>query len=201
MAQLSLNKLPWYGQVGLFLVLALAALAGFYYYYVGPLEADFEARRQQLATLRASILKAQTTGRRLAEFQAQVKDLETRLESLKPILPETKDYGELARRIDDLARQSNIRVQGIKPLAIVSKQLHSEWPVGLQVEGTYHNLGYFFDKISNFPRIIHIGDLSIRAKEPPTQTATMLADFTATTFVLLETPPGGTAVPPGGAAK
>lgn len=199
MAQLSLNKLPWYGQVGLFLVLSLVALGGFYYYYVVALEADFEGRRQQLATLRASILKAQTTGRRLAEFQAQVKDLEMRLESLKPILPETKDYGELARRIDDLARQSNINVRGIKPLAIVSKQLHSEWPVGLQVEGTYHNLGYFFDKISNFPRIIHISDLAIRAKEPPTQTATMTADFTATTFVLLETPPGGAAVPPGGA--
>ena len=37
---LNLNKLPWYGQVGLFVALALGGVAVFYYFYVMPTNAD-----------------------------------------------------------------------------------------------------------------------------------------------------------------
>ena len=33
---LNLNKLPWYGQVGIFVVLGLALVGGFYWFYVVP---------------------------------------------------------------------------------------------------------------------------------------------------------------------
>ena len=39
-----------------------------------------------------------------------------------------------------------------------------------QLEGTYHNLAFFFDKISKFPRLINVGEVKIRAKAPPEPT-------------------------------
>ena len=45
--------------------------------------------------------------------------------------------------------------------------MHWEWPIRLQLDGTYHNLGMFFDRVSKFSRIINISDVVIRAKEPP----------------------------------
>ncbi len=41
---ISLAKLPWYAQVGAFVVLALAGVGVFYYYYELPVRADMEAR-------------------------------------------------------------------------------------------------------------------------------------------------------------
>ena len=195
MAELSLNKLPWYAQVGLFVALSAMAVGAFFYYHVMPTQADIAARQQRLATMRADIQKGLTTGRQLPEFQAQVKELEARLESLKPILPEQKDYGELLRRLEILAQQSNITIRNFKPQAIATKQLHAEWPIGLEIDGTYHNLGSFFDKVSKFPRIINISNLTIRGKESPEPNSTIAAECTATTFVLIETPP---ATPPAG---
>ena len=189
MAELSLNKLPWYAQVGLFVALSAMAVGAFFYYHVMPTQADIAARQQRLATMRADIQKGLTTGRQLPEFQAQVKELEARLESLKPILPEQKDYGELLRRLEILAQQSNITIKNFKPQAIATKQLHAEWPIGLEIDGTYHNLGSFFDKVSKFPRIINISNLTIRGKESPEPNSTIAAECTATTFVLIETPP------------
>ena len=61
----------------------------------------------------------------------------------------------------------------------------------LQAEGTYHNLGYFFDQISKFPRIINISEISLKAKTPPEPNATIVADMTATTFVLQESKGAG----------
>ncbi len=189
MAELSLNKLPWYAQVGLFVALSAMAVGAFFYYHVMPTQADIAARQQRLATMRADIQKGLTTGRQLPEFQAQVKELEARLESLKPILPEQKDYGELLRRLEILAQQSNITIKNFKPQAIATKQLHAEWPIGLEIDGSYHNLGSFFDKVSKFPRIINISNLTIRGKESPEPNSTIAAECTATTFVLIETPP------------
>ena len=52
---ISLSKLPWYGQIGAFVVVCGMALYGFHTYYVKEAEADLALRRQHLATLRAVI--------------------------------------------------------------------------------------------------------------------------------------------------
>ena len=84
--------------------------------------------------------------------------------------------------------QSNLTLRAFRPQAPVTQEMHSEWPTRLELEGTYHNLGTFFDRVSKFSRIINITDVIIRAKEPPELNLTITAECTATTFVLLNVP-------------
>ena len=184
---LSLNKLPWYGQVGLFVVLGLGLIGGFYWFYVVPTQAEMVTREQRLASLRVDIAKGSTTANQLNQFRQQVAELEGRLESLKAVLPEQKDVADLLRRIQTLATQSNLAIRGFKPAPSVTKQLHMEWPIALQLDGTYHNLAMFFDRVSKFSRIINVSNIAIRAKEKPDPNSTISVDCVATTFVLLET--------------
>ena len=184
---LSLNKLPWYGQVALFVVLGLALIGGFYWFYVVPTQAEMVTREQRLASLRVDIAKGSTTANQLNQFRQQVAELEGRLESLKAVLPEQKDVADLLRRIQTLATQSNLAIRGFKPAPSVTKQLHMEWPIALQLDGTYHNLAMFFDRVSKFSRIINVSNIAIRAKEKPELNSTISVDCVATTFVLLET--------------
>ena len=95
--------------------------------------------------------------RQLPEFKKEIGTLEARLDSLKPILPDERDVGDLLRRVQTLATQSNLQVRGFRPQAITTKEMHAEWPIALQLEGNYHNLGLFLDRVSKFPRIINIG--------------------------------------------
>ena len=194
---LSLSKLPWYGQVGVFVALALAAAGIFWNYYASPLRADIDARQQQLTTIRGEIDRGLATARRLPEFRREVSQLETQLERLRAVLPEEQDVADLLRRVQGMATQSNLTIRGFAPRAVARQQMHAEWPIGLQLEGTYHDLGTFLERVSKFPRIINVGDLRIRARENQAGGATITAECTATTFVLLEPPAAGT--PPGGA--
>ncbi len=183
----SLSKLPWYGQVGAFLALSVAGVAAFYYLYVTPMNRQMATRQQHLNALQADIRKSQATAQRLAQFRAEVGELETRLETLKNVLPEEKDIGDLLRRLQTLAVQSNLTIRGFKPGGPpVTKQLHSEFPYTLQLDGAYHNLGIFFDRVSKFPRIIHIRSVNIKGKDKQEPNSTITADCVATTFVLLE---------------
>jgi type IV pilus assembly protein PilO len=183
---LSLNKLPWYAQFGMFAVISIALAGVFYQFYASPFNAEMDTRRQQLAALRVDVAKGQATANQLGQFKAQVSELEARLESLKAVLPEQKDVADLLRRIQTLATQSNLAIRGFKPAPSVTKTMHAEWPIALQLDGTYHNLGMFFDRVSKFSRIINISNVDIRAKDRPEATMTVSADCVATTFVLLD---------------
>lgn len=188
MADLSLTKLPWKAQLAVFVVLSLAIAGAFYYLKEMPSQERIAAEEQQLATVRGRINKALARARQLDEFKKEVAQLQAELDSLKPILPDEKDAADLLRRVNTLAVQSNLTIRAFKPEAITTRQMHAEWPIELELEGTYHNLGAFLDRVSKFPRIINIGNLDIRGKSQPSPNATIDVTCTATTFVLLDTP-------------
>jgi type IV pilus assembly protein PilO len=186
--QVSLAKLTWKAQLAVFLAVSVALVGAFYYWWVLPTEAEMAVRRTKLASLRADINRGLATARQLPEFRKQVTEYQSRLESLRAVLPEQKDVGDLLRRIQTLATQSNLQIKGFKPQPIVSKQLHAEWPILLELDGTYHNLGRFFDQVGKFSRIINVSSIHIKAKDKPTADSTIAVDCVATTFVLTEAP-------------
>ena len=183
-----LSKLPWYGQAGAFLVVAIMLFLVFRFYYVGP---QLEAQGLQQAELerkRSEATLAEQNVIELAAFQREVDDLNNRLEALSGMLPEQQEVAGLLRRLQTFAVQSSLTLRAFRPQASVTQEMHSEWPIRLQLDGTYHNLGMFFDRVSKFSRIINISDVVIRAKEPPELNLTITAECTATTFVLFNVP-------------
>ena len=196
---LSLNKLPWYTQVGLFVALSAAAVGNFWYFYADKAMADIAAREAQLATVNQTIERGLNTAKRLPEFRREVESLEAQLDRLRAVLPEEQDVGDLLRRVQAMATQSRLTIRGFQPRSVTRRQMHAEWPIGLQLEGTYHDLGTFLERVSKFPRIINVGTIHIKAQDTPTGTMTITADCTATTFVLLEPQPAAAAAPAPGA--
>jgi type IV pilus assembly protein PilO len=188
-ANLSLSKLPWAAQIGAMVAIAIAVGGAFYYFYEMPQQEQIAIQAKELSDIRGRISRGQAMARQLPEFRKEIGTLEARLESLKPILPDERDVGDLLRRVQTLAVQSSLKVNGFKPEAITTKEMHAEWPIALLLEGNYHNLGLFLDRVSKFPRIINIGNMVIAAKQIPTAQASMTISATATTFVLVDAPP------------
>jgi type IV pilus assembly protein PilO len=184
--KISLANLPWKVQLAVFVTLSLASAGAFYYFYEMPVQERVATREQELASIRTRINKGLTTARQLPEFRKEVAELQARLEGLKPILPEEKDAADLLRRVNTLAVQSNLTIRAFRPQAIATKTMHAEWPIALDLEGSYHNLGLFLDRVSKFPRIINVGGLDIRTKSAPDANGTIEVTCTATTFVLIE---------------
>src|SRR5499426_2332262 len=185
---ISLTKLPWWGQIVAFVLLGLGGCGAFYYYYEMPARVDMTSRQQQLTALRADITKGLSTAKKLPEFRAQVTELESRLASLKAVLPEEKDAADLLNRMQTVASQSNLTIKSFKPGVTATKQLHAEWPINLELDGTYHNLALFFDRVGKFTRIVNITGLDVKGKDKPEPNSTITASCVATTFVLLDKP-------------
>jgi type IV pilus assembly protein PilO len=195
---LSLNRLPWYGQLLVFVSISGAGVGAFWNYYAKPLTASLDARRTQLTQLQAEIAKGRATAIRLPAFRHDVEVLEGQLTQLRTVLPEEKDVADLLRRIQAMATQSSLTIRGFVPQAVRAQPMYTEWPIGLQLEGTYHNLGLFLERVSKFPRIINVNAISIKATDKPAAGETIIADCTATTFVMIEPKPAAPGAGRGG---
>ena len=196
----SLSKLSWQAQLGAFVAVCACSAGSFWHFYVQGMQDEIATRHARLAVLTADVRRGQATARRLPEFRRQVSQLEGRLEGLRAVLPEEKDVADILRRLQGLATQSNLSIQRFTPQPPVQKAMYAEVPFKLQAEGTYHNLGAFFDRISRFPRIINISNITIKAKPQQAANATIVAECVATTFVLLREM-AGAAGNPGGPAQ
>jgi type IV pilus assembly protein PilO len=182
----SLTKLPWYGQIGAFALLAATATSVFFASYEAPLRADLESRRVQLKSLRIDIELGKRTARKLPGLGAEVDELERRLEMLRAVLPEEKDAADLLRQMQLVAAQSNLVITGFKPAPAVTRALHVEWPIDLELQGNYHDLAAFFDRLRRFTRIVNITALDLKGHDTSGPSTTIAARCVATTFVLLE---------------
>jgi type IV pilus assembly protein PilO len=194
-ASLQMNKLPWWGQLLLFTLFGAVIVGAYYYYWEWPQRELLSGRQAELRAIQGRIATGLATARKLPEFRSQVVDLEARLESLKAILPDEKDVADLLRRIQTMAAQSNLTIRTFRPQAMAQRELHAEWPISLELDGTYHNVGTFLDRISKFPRIINVGAINMIGSTTPSPTATVRVTCTATTFVLLEQPQTGAPAP------
>jgi Tfp pilus assembly protein PilO len=187
---LSLGRLPWYGQIGIFALLAGVAVGGFWYAYARPAQESLATRRAELESLKDEIDRGLVIARRLPQFRKEVASEEAQLNRLRVVLPEERDVSDLLRRVQAMATQSNLTILGFTPQAITSRETHAEWPIGLRLAGTYHNLAGFLERVSKFPRVINVKGIVIRANErDPNPAATITAECTATTFVLTQQQP------------
>jgi type IV pilus assembly protein PilO len=191
--KLDFGKLPWHAQLGAFAVLALAGVGAFWYFYASPAQQQLASKRAEVSKLQIQIRDGLATAKRLPEFRREVTVLEAQLDRLRAVLPEEQDVADLLRRVQAMATQSNLKISGFTPEAVTRREMHAEWPIGLKLEGTYHDLGAFLERVSKFPRIINVGALHIAARtDGQTALSTVTAECTAMTFVLVKDAPAET---------
>ncbi len=191
---------PWYIGLAAGLCVGLVLLGLGYWQLLDPMKDTIEGQKSKLKDLQQKIQQGRSAQAQLPQFREEVRQLELELDKLLRILPARRNTPDLLRRIRALAEQGDFVLKRFTPGSMTDKEFYSEWPIQVDVEGTYHNLALFFDRISRFSRIINIEDLNISAY-PGKGPHTITAAFKAKTFVYKEPAPPAKDEGPGGQAK
>lgn len=180
----SVNNLPWYSQFVVFIVFGMILDAGGWYFFVKGWNDQIALKQKQLDSLKAEIQRGQAVEQKHQEYQSRNKLLLDKLATLKIILPEAKQTDQLLRQIQESALNSGLVIKKFQPSAVIQRDFFSEWPINLELDGNYHSLGIFFDRLSKFPRIVNVSDVKItESKGKADSRFTITASCTATTFV------------------
>ncbi len=145
------------------------------------------ALQDEIKKLEASVAQGQAVAAQLPRFKEELARLEERLAELSTILPSEKETPVVLRAVLDMASAANLKIMRFVPKAIVPRSFYVDWPIEVSVQGTYTALGRFFEKVSQYARIINVDNIGIKPFENATNAArTVTAVCTATTFVFRE---------------
>ncbi|MBI4169933.1 MAG: type 4a pilus biogenesis protein PilO [Acidobacteria bacterium] len=177
------KKLPFWGQFGAIagMAFALVAVAWWAYPNFGEMAKKNEADESRLEGLQTEIRKGQAIEAKLPEFEREIENLQAKLSDLLAILPTEPETGELLKWVKNLADQSNLDLKQFNPGALRPVEFYKEFPITMEVNGDYHDLGVFFDRISKYSRIINVSGVNVGANRSGRGSITSM--FTATTFV------------------
>lgn len=133
-----------------------------------------QSQVQQIVRLRQDISQLDrdlhVQGKKAARLQEMVvrnRQWQLAWQEQKPFLSKESEITFLLGQISDLARRMDLNVTFWKPgePSHDSSQLVVRIPVTVQVEGGYHTVVMFLDRIRSLPKLLNVTDLRITAPQ------------------------------------
>lgn len=179
---------PWYYSAIVGLLLAAGIVAALHWFWFKDMDSQLQAKEEQLTGLQRRINEGRAAQARLPQFREEVARLEVDLKKLLEILPPRRNTEDLLERIETLTEQGDFNLLSFKPQSLQPVDFYSEWPIRIELEGSYHNLAEFFDKIGRFSRIINVDSMNISSLSERNADGyrTIRAQFMAKTFLYNE---------------
>ncbi len=167
---------------------AVIVVALYGYVLMWPLWDDWERNEQTLQKLDSDLAVKRRIASSRPALEAEIKKLEAQLNEVLVRLPEEKDIPKLMTQINTLGQQTGLEFSLFRPGNPVKKGFYSELPIDLKIEGGYHTLGLFLDRISKLDRIVAVSDIKIAplAQQAVATDRVIVADLKATTYMFVE---------------
>ncbi len=174
-----IREQPWQGAV-LGVVLGGFIVGGLYVFKIKEQKRVIEAKEKEVAKLQEEVEKGRAIKAELPAVEERLKTLEKELAKLIEIMPAEINMEFILRDLRAIATQGNLHILRLDVRDEISHDFYKEIPMEIAMQGTYHNLAVFFDKLSRFPRIINVDELRIGAFNQGGYTIS--ATFRAKTF-------------------
>lgn len=173
---------PWYGYV----ILGVIVLGLLFFLYYKPKNDELKSVRAERVKMEEEVTRLRAKKQQLDQIEAELESLNKTLRDLEAIIPLKKEISEILRRIQQLAYDSRLTIRRFAPRGEIDREFYSEWPIPIEITGSYHNLGIFFDRLSRFSRLFNVESFSIKSIPRQTEDETITSNFTAKTYIFLE---------------
>ena len=187
-----LNKLPFWGQLAVFVALGVGIIMGGQLFYpnFSQMSEKIDTKQHELDDLNAKIQEGQQAARMRAELQAETDRLNVQLASLRLILPTEPEAGALIKWLESQAGRFNLNIKSLSEASIKKDEFYKEYAYNMEIVGNYHDLGRFMDVIGKHDRILNVRNMSIRGNAGSDRLQRSIgSSFTAATFVYVEQQP------------
>jgi len=184
----SFHQLSPKSQMVVFGMLSALTLGAGWQVLISPIREELATRTERFAEIQSQLTAAQGTAKRLQAFQKEVAQMERTLRMTTASLPDEKDPSDVLNVLHELAVDSAIDLSAFAPKDITTKPQYAEWPIELNLEGGYHQIGRFFDRIASMSRLMSVAELHLKTKTTPGGRGTVTASCIATTFVFKKDP-------------
>ena len=179
-----LAKVPKLVRLGVVVGLLVAVAAGYYTTSYQSSRLQVDQLRAEAQQLQRKLNKVRVVASNLGDFEQEVAGLERDLNEALRQLPNRKQFEDLLRDISTAGKKVGIEVKGIRREKELEHDFYAEVPFLLELDGGYHEIAQFFERLSKLSRIVNVGALNIKANGRG-EGSTLRVGGTATTFRFL----------------
>jgi type IV pilus assembly protein PilO len=180
-------KVPKAARMGLVAAVLVGIACGYYFLSYGPQRVEVVKLRTQAQQLQRKLNNVRAVATNLGAFEQEVTDLERDLEKALKQLPNRKQFEDLLQDISTAGKQVGVQIKSIEREAELAHDFYAEVPFKLELEGEYHDLARFFERVARLPRIVNIGALDVTVATEGRRATVLKVKGTATTFRFLNT--------------
>lgn len=169
------------------LVSAIALLVGGYYFGI------YQQANVELSQLKAKELSLQ---RRLSEvrsvaanlkaFEKELQALEERFTLALRSLPNEKQMEVLLTDINNLGKTVGVEIKSFKRQPEKLHDFYAEVPLAIELEGNFHDIARFFDRMAKLSRIVNMDELKMHVASEDADGTVVTVSGTAVTYRFLE---------------
>jgi Tfp pilus assembly protein PilO len=174
----SFDALPARTQGVVFILLAVALVAGVWRGWLAPERLLLESRRSRLAASITELARLRLTAEGLPGLQHDVRTLEAKLAALRPAEEESASREQILEALGDLAVRSGVEIAAFTaPAASEKDPKLRRLQVG--IEGGFHGILTFLDGLLSLGRIGSIAEIAIKPETKAGRRAAVAAAIVA----------------------
>jgi type IV pilus assembly protein PilO len=170
-------------------VIVLLAV-GYYYGIHASKILELQSKQQELLKLNAQHSEQVRVLANLENFRQELRGMQVQFEEALKQLPNSSEIPALLSNISTLAQESGLEILLFKPAPELAKGFYADIPVAMEVKGKYHDIGYFFYKVSKLDRIVNIENISMQPDKTKSKGAQfdnrLAAKFSTVTFKFID---------------
>lgn len=124
----------------------------------------------------------------LKDLKTESTNLQLQLNDAKKALPAGKEIPSLIAEISERGRKVGLEISKFNPMPEnydSGNQFVAEVPISLAVEGSFHDVAIFFDKLKNMDRIVHVKNIDMSIVDLDGGRTKLLVEGKAITFRFL----------------
>ena len=156
-----IEKLSKIQRILIFSGVFVLIIAVFIFLLYKPKLAKIGKLKKDLATLQKNLVVDKKNAADLKKFQKMMQEAEVQFKTAMKALPEKEEIPSLLTSISRSGQDVGLEFLEFTPKAEVRKEFYAEIPVAIKVNGGYHDLAIFFDKVARLSRIVNIKNISM----------------------------------------
>lgn len=158
-------------------------LGGSIYFLYMPKYEMIAKLKKEIAQEEEKLRKTKANAQQLAEYQQKLEAAQAKFNIVAKALPLTSEVPSLLTGISQVGKDAGLSFLLFKPEPEVQKEFYAALPITMNLAGTYHDLGMFFDQLAGMARIVNIKKFDMQL---PKQGSALSISCTAETYKFVE---------------
>ena len=145
----------------LYLMAWLFVGAGFFFLMYFPAMSELSSLKNNRESLKRQKAQVEARVANKESFDKELDRLTKELVLALTELPPAREIPGLLKGISQMAKKVGLEVRRFTPLPEERREYVAEVPVELEVEGSYHEVAMFFDRLSKMNRVVYVQDIEM----------------------------------------